>query len=90
MESQPLVFRPRSTLKMPKKRTVPESVLVAMGLLGLGGAGAGVFWGFSADAAERLPLLPDPEVTGLGVSLVGVGLLVASVYLLLTRLAARD
>jgi lysozyme len=90
MGSQPLVFRPRSTLKMPKKRTVPESVLVAMGLLGLGGAGAGAFWGFSADAAERLPLLPDPEVTGLGVSLIGVALLVASVYLLLTRLASRD
>jgi lysozyme len=90
MASQPLIFRPRSTLKMPKKRTVPESVLVAMGLLGLGGAGAGVFWGFSADAAERLPLLPDPEVTGLGVSLAGVALLVASVYLLLSRLAARD
>ena len=90
MGSQPLVFRPRSTLKLAKKRMVPESVLVAMGLIGLGGAGAGAFWGFSADAAERLPLLPDPEVTGLGVSLFGVGLLVASVYLLLTRLASRD
>jgi lysozyme len=90
MTAQPLVFRPRSTLKLPKKRMATAPVLVAMGLVGLGGAGAGAFWGFSADAAERLPLLPAPEVTGLGVSLAGVALLVASVYLLLSRLAARD
>jgi lysozyme len=90
---QPLIFhaRPTGSLTLRRKsKQATEPMLALMGVAGLGIAGGGVFWSVNANAAERLPLLPDPQMTGFGVSLAGIAMLVASVYLLLTRLAARD
>ncbi len=87
----PLMFRAPSTLPFSRRRKnrAPAPVLVLMGLTGLGVAGAGPFWGFSANSPGHLPIVPDPEIAGMGLGLVGAGLLAASVYMLLTRLAGR-
>jgi len=68
------------------RRHPPSPLVAAVGLAGLGAATAGMFWGFSANAGERLP---DPVATGWGLSLVGASLMASSVYVLLKRLGSR-
>jgi hypothetical protein len=77
-------------MRRKPKQAATEPALALMGVAGLAVAGGGVFWGVSADAAERLPLLPDPQVTGFGFALAGIAMLASSVYLLLRRLGDRD
>ena len=72
-----------------KKARTPEPVLAAVGLIGLVVFGAGLFWGFNAKAAERLPIPVDPLTTGWVLGLVGVALAATSIYFLLSRLGAR-
>lgn len=72
-----------------KKHQTPEPVLAAVGLIGLVVFGAGLFWGFNAKAAERLPIPVDPVTTGWVLGLVGVALAASSVYFLLNRLGGR-
>ena len=86
-QSMPLMFRAPSAAPFARrhKKRAPAPVLVLMGLTGLGVAGAGPFWGFTANA-----LVPDAEIAGMGVGLAGVGLLAASVYMLLARLAGQN
>jgi hypothetical protein len=85
------MFRAPSTLPFARRRKAraPAPVLVLMGLTGLGVAGAGPFWGFSANSPGHSPIVPDAEIAGAGLGLLGAGLLAASVYMLLTRLAGR-
>jgi hypothetical protein len=85
------MFRAPSTLPFARRRKAgaPAPVLVLMGLTGLGVAGAGPFWGFSANAPGHSPIVPEAELAGAGLGLLGAGLLAASVYMLLTRLAGR-
>jgi lysozyme len=83
----PLMFRAPSTLpfsRRNRKKRANAPALVLMGLTGLGVAGAGPIWGFSS------PMVPDAEIAGMGVCLAGVGLLAASVYMLLARLAGQN
>jgi len=89
---EPLMFRAPSTAPFARRRKkpAPAPVLVLMGLTGLGVAGAGPFWGFSANAPGHLPIVPDAQLAGMGVGLAGVGLLAASVYMLLARLAGQN
>jgi lysozyme len=88
---EPLMFRAPSTLPFSRrKKAAPAPVLVLMGLTGLGVAGAGPFWGFSANVPGHLPIIPDAQIAGMGVGLVGVSLLAASVYMLLSRLAGQN
>ena len=89
---EPLMFRAPSTSPFaPRRRkTAPAPVLVLMGLTGLGVAGAGPFWGFSANVPGHPPIVPDAQIAGMGLGLVGVGLLAASVYMLLSRLAGSN
>ena len=88
----PLVFRaiPEGPVGRRRKAQTSAPMLVLMGLTGLGVAGAGPFWGFSANAPGHSPILPDPQMAGLGLALIGVSLLAASVYMLLTRLAGHS
>jgi lysozyme len=88
----PLMFRAPSTLPFARRRKpkAPAPVLVLMGLTGLGVAGAGPFWGFSANAPGHSPIIPDAQIAGMGLGLLGAGLLAASVYMLLTRLAGQS
>jgi lysozyme len=89
----PLMFRAPSTLpfaRRARKKRANAPALVLMGLTGLGVAGAGPIWGFSANAPGHAPIVPDAEIAGMGVCLVGVGLLAASVYMLLARLAGQN
>lgn len=91
-EVGPIAFRafPQGSVgRRRKKPRAPAPVLVLMGLTGLGVAGAGPFWGFSANTPGHSPLVPDPQMAGLGLGVFGVGLLAASVYLLLTRLTGH-
>ena len=88
----PLMFRAPSTspfARRPKKKA-PAPALVLMGLTGLGVAGAGPIWGFSMNAPGHSPIIPDAQIAGLGVGVLGAGLLAASVYLLLGRLAGQS
>ena len=87
----PLIFRaiPEGPVGRRRKAQAPAPVLVLMGLTGLGVAGAGPFWGFSANVPGHSPIVPDPQMAGLGLGLAGVGLLAASVYMLLARLAGH-
>jgi lysozyme len=90
---KPVAFQNKlaSTARRREGKRAPAPALVMMGLLGLGGAAAGAFFGFDANAAESFPMIPDPHLAGAGVSLGGIALLTASVYLLMNRLAAsRD
>ena len=91
-QASPLIFRaiPDGPVGRRRKPQAPAPVLVLMGLTGLGVLGAGPFWGFSANVPGHSPIVPDPQMAGLGLGLAGAGLLAASVYMLLTRLAGRD
>lgn len=91
LQVSPLMFRsiPDGPVGRRRKARAPAPVLVLMGLTGLGVAGAGPFWGFSVNAPGHMPIIPDAQVAGMGLGLAGIGLLAASVYLLLTRLAGR-
>jgi lysozyme len=88
----PLMFRAPSVSPFARRRKkpAPASALVLMGLTGLGVAGAGPIWGFSVDAPGHAPIIPDAPIAGVGLGLVGAGLLAASVYMLLARLAGQS
>ena len=88
----PLMFRAPSTspLARRRKKPAPAPALVLMGLTGLGVAGAGPMWGFNVNAPGHYPIIPDAPIAGLGVGLLGAGLLAASVYMLLGRLAGQS
>ncbi|MGZ3369704.1 MAG: glycoside hydrolase family protein [Caulobacteraceae bacterium] len=87
----PLMYRAPSTLPFARRRKkAPAPMLVLMGLTGLGVAGAGPFWGFSANIPGHSPIMPDAEIAGMGLGLAGAGLLAASIYMLLTRLAGQS
>ena len=87
----PLMFRAPSTSPFARrKKPAPAPALVLMGLTGLGVAGAGPIWGFSANLPGHYPIIPDAPIAGLGVGLLGAGLLAASVYMLLGRLAGQS
>ncbi len=73
-----------------RKKPAPAPALVLMGLTGLGVAGAGPLWGFSVNAPGHYPIIPDAPIAGLGVGILGAGLLAASVYMLLGRLAGQS
>lgn len=88
---EPLMFRAPSTVPFSRrKKPASAPALVLMGLTGLGVAGAGPFWGFSTNAPGHSPIIPDAQIAGMGVGLVGIGLLAASVYMLLSRLAGQN
>jgi lysozyme len=87
----PLMFRAPSTSPFARrKKPAPASALVLMGLTGLGVAGAGPIWGFSVNAPGHLPIIPDAPIAGVGLGVAGAGLLAASVYMLLARLAGQS
>jgi lysozyme len=88
----PLMFRAPSTSPFARRRKkpAPASALVLMGLTGLGVAGAGPIWGFSVNAPGHLPIIPDAPIAGVGLGVAGAGLLAASVYMLLARLAGQS
>jgi lysozyme len=88
----PLMFRAPSTspLARQRKRPAPAPALVLMGLTGLGVAGAGPIWGFSANAPGHSPIIPDAEIAGMGLGVLGAGLLAASLYMLIARLAGQS
>jgi lysozyme len=88
----PLMFRAPATSPFArrKKKPAPAPALVLMGLTGLGVAGAGPFWGFSANAPGHSPIIPDAELAGMGLGVLGAGLLAVAVYMLLGRLAGQS
>jgi len=88
----PLMFRAPSVSPFARRRKkpAPASALVLMGLTGLGVAGAGPIWGFSVNAPGHSPIIPDAPIAGVSLGLVGAGLLAASVYMLLARLAGQS
>ncbi len=90
-EVNPIAFSmlSASLAKTRKKRmSPPEPVLAMVGLIGLGVFAAGLFWGFNAKAAERLPIPVDPLTTGWVLGLVGMALAASSIYFLLNRLGS--
>src|SRR5215469_11068503 len=88
----PLMFRApaASPFARRRKKPAPAPALVLMGLTGLGVAGAGPIWGFSVNVAGHAPIIPDAPIAGLGLGLFGAGVLAASVYMLLARLAGQS
>jgi lysozyme len=88
----PLMFRAPATSPFARRRKkpAPASALVLMGLTGLGVAGAGPIWGFSVNAPGHVPIVPDAPIAGVGLGVAGAGLLAASVYMLLARLAGQS
>ena len=86
------MFRAPSTSPFARRRKkpAPAPALVLMGLTGLGVAGAGPIWGFSANAPGHLPIIPDAPIAGVGLGVAGAALLAASVYMLLVRLAGQS
>jgi lysozyme len=88
----PLMFRApsNSPLARRRKKPAPAPALVLMGLTGLGVAGAGPFWGFSANMPGHSPIIPDAQIAGMGLGVLGAGLLAVSVYMLLGRLAGQS
>jgi lysozyme len=87
----PLMFRAPSTSPFARrKKPAPAPALVLMGLTGLGVAGAGPIWGFSANAPGHSPIIPDAEIAGMGLGVLGAVLLAASLYMLIARLAGQS
>jgi lysozyme len=88
----PLMFRAPSASPFARRRKkpAPAPALVLMGLTGLGVAGAGPIWGFNVNAPGHVPIIPDAPIAGMGLGVVGAGLLAASVYMLLARLAGQS
>ncbi|HEY4030256.1 MAG TPA: lysozyme [Caulobacteraceae bacterium] len=88
----PLMFRAPATTPFSRrgKPRAPAPAIVLMGLTGLGVAGAGPVWGFGANAPGHSPIIPDAQIAGMGLGLLGAGLLAASVYMLLHRLAGQS
>lgn len=88
----PLMFRAPSVSPFARRRKkpAPAPAVVLMGLTGLGVAGAGPIWGFSANAPGHSPIIPDAQIAGMGLGVLGAGLLAASLYMLIARLAGQS
>jgi lysozyme len=90
-EASPMAFTMLSeALARHRKKGASEPLLALVGLIGMGVFGAGIFWGFSAKAAQRLPLGADPVAAGWGLGLLGVALAASSIYFLLNRLGSKS